>query len=61
MRNLISVGQLIMHNVTFDAGAWKITKRAMVVVRENKYGTLYIIFNCRDMVAVADSAVSSDL
>lgn len=51
MHNLASFGPLDGegHNVTFDAGSWNVTKGAMVVARENKYRTLHITSNCRNM------------
>ena len=57
MHNIISVGQLDDegHNVTFTSSAWNFMKSAMVVVRGNKTGTLYMTSSCRDMIFVVNN------
>lgn len=62
MRNFISIKQLDDegYNVTFTSGAWKVTKRAMVIARGNKIGTWYMTFSCKNIVVV-DGNVNSNL
>ena len=47
--------------MTFNSGGWKVTKGVMVFARGNKTRMLYITSNCRDTVAVVNSAANSDL
>ena len=44
-KNLISIGQLEGCVTTFTDTTWKVTKGAMVVVKGDKVGTLYL---CKD-------------
>ena len=63
MRNLILVGQLDDegHNVVFYNGGWKVTKRAMVVARGKKTGTLYVNSSCRSIIEITNNSMSSYL
>ena len=45
----------------FIGGSWKITKDAIVMVRGNKMGTLYMTSNIKDMVALANAEVDTNL
>lgn len=42
-KNMISIGQLVNngHTINYEDGVWKMTKEAMMLVRE-KRGTLYM-------------------
>jgi hypothetical protein len=44
-RNLITAGQLdsLGYSVTFEIGAWKVTKGELVIAKGCKYGTLYVL------------------
>ena len=54
-KNLISVGQLddSGHSINFRDDEWKVTKRAMVIAREKKRSTLYMITESDNVVVVA--------
>ena len=62
-RNLISIGQLDDEGfvTTFVNGCWKITKGVMVIARGSKMGTLYMIVNDKEIVAVANSTEDSKI
>ena len=61
-RNLISIGQLDDegHCTTFGDGHWKVRKGNLVVAREKKQGSLYMIAD-EDMISVAEVGNSSSL
>ena len=62
-RNLISVRQLDDegHAILFVGGTWKVTKRARVLARGKKTGTLYMTSSPRDTIAVADASTDTSL
>ena len=62
-RNLISVGQLDDkgHAILFVSDTWKVTKRARVLARGKKTGTLYMTSSLRDTIAVADASTDTSL
>ena len=62
-RNLISVGQFNDegHAILFVDGTWKLTKRAKVLARGNKIGTLYMTSSPRDTIAVAEASIDTSL
>ena len=62
-RNLISVGQLDDkgHAILFVSGTWKVTKRARVLARGKKTGTLYMTSSLRDTIAVTDASTDTSL
>ena len=62
-RNLISVGQLDDegHAILFVGGTWKVTKRARVLARGKKIGTLYVTSSLRDTITVADASNDTNL
>ena len=62
-RNLIFVGQLDNEGyaILFVGGTWKVTKRARVLARGKKIGTLYITSSPRNTIAVADASIDTSL
>ena len=60
-RNLISVGQLNDegHAILFVGGTWKVTKRARVLARGKKTGTLYMTSSPKDTIVVADTSTDA--
>ena len=60
-RNLISVGQLDDEGqaILFVGGTWKVTKRARVLARGKKIGTLYVTSSPRDTITVADASTDA--
>ena len=61
--NLISVGQLDdeRHAILFVGGTWNVTKRARVLARGKKTGTLYMTSSPRDTIAIADASTDTSL
>ena len=60
---MISVGQLDDEGyaILFIGGTWKVTKRARVLARGKKTGTLYMTSYPRDTIAVVDTSTHTSL
>ena len=62
-RNLISIEQLDDegHVILFVSGTWKVTKKAKVLARGKKTGTLYMTLSSRHIIAVAEASINTSL
>ena len=58
-KNLISVIQLddYGHSIHFRSGEWKVTKGAMVIVRDNKRSILYMTTDPSNVVVVVEDNI----
>jgi GAG-pre-integrase domain len=62
-KNLISVGKLDSEGfrIIFGEGSWRIVKRAMMIARGRKSGTLYLTDNSGDLVALTGAETDPTL
>ena len=60
---MISVGQLDDegHAILFVGSTWNVTKRARILARGKKTGTLYMTLSSRDTIAVTDASTDTSL